>query len=329
MIGLLASALLAQPSFDVGGFTRPLELDAPSATVCRECHHEQFEAWSRSFHKASLTSPVFLDGLSVEPQLRCLVCHGPLSRQVRESWPNRAALSKGVLPSADSSIHEGITCAVCHVRDGVVLSPKVGSVPYGHPIRHEPGLRTSEFCGACHEFGGHAVIDGATQLNSLPMQTTLSEWREWGGSRTCQDCHMPEASHRVRGAHDEAFVRSALSLDVEGNRAIVTAHDVGHRVPTGDVFRHLVLWADDEPIARFGLELGRAVDSLGRPGVAAVVDTRLVPDRPVRLAIPRGTKRVRLTFHLTAPSARERPLLTQEDERFVVAERWLRAAAIR
>lgn len=326
MIELVVALVLTQPAFDVAGFTRPLELDVPSARVCRECHHRQFDEWSRSFHKASLTSPVFLDGLAAEPQRRCLICHGPLARQVEESWRTRGALVRGVRPPPESSLHEGITCSICHVRDGVVLSPRADSVPYAHPLRAEPGLRTSEFCGSCHEFSGHSVIDGATQLNSLPMQTTLSEWRAWGGAQTCQDCHMPDASHHVRGAHDEAFVRSALTLEVRNGAAIVVAHDVGHRVPTGDVFRHLVLWADDEPIARFGLELGRTVDEQGRPGVAAIADTRLSPDVPVIVKLPPATKVVRLTFHLTAPSARERPLLTQEDERFLVAEHRLRPA---
>lgn len=52
-----------------------------------------------------------------------------------------------------------------------------------HPVRHESALRTSEFCGSCHEFAGH-LIDGVTRLDELPTQTTVSEWREWGGVKT-------------------------------------------------------------------------------------------------------------------------------------------------
>lgn len=314
MNALLLGVLLAQPSFGVAGFTRPLVLDAPSAKQCADCHPDRAREWSASAHRESLTNRVFLDGFSTEPHLRCLICHGPLEAQVKATWPAREALAKGQLPALDSPVHEGITCAVCHVRDGVVLSPSAGSLPYGHPVRHEPALRTSEFCGTCHEFDGHAVVDGATQLNALPMQTTLSEWRAWGGAQTCQACHMPGSSHRVRGGHDVDFVRSAVRLEVRGAEAIVTAHDVGHRVPTGDVFRHLVLWADDEPLMRFGLELTRGVDARGRPGVLVAKDTRLVPDVPVTVRLPPGAKRVRLTYHFTSVSIRPRPLLTREDE---------------
>jgi len=125
---------------------------------------------------------------------------------------------------------------------------------------------------------------------------------------------MPASSHRVRGGHDVDFVRGAVRLEVRGAEAIVTAHDVGHRVPTGDVFRHLVVWADDEPLMRFGLELSRGVDARGRPGVSIAKDTRLVPDVPVTVRLPPGATRVRLTYHFTSESIRPRPLLTREDE---------------
>jgi len=311
---LLLWVVLAQPSFDVAGFTRPLQLDAPGAAACAACHPQRAAEWRASMHRQSLTSRVFLDGFSAEPQRRCLVCHGPLEAQLKHSWPSRHLLARGALPPEGSPVHEGITCAVCHVRDGEVLAPSAAALPYGHPVRFTPALRTSEFCGTCHEFTGHAVIDGATRLNALPMQTTLSEWRAWGGAQTCQGCHMPGASHRVRGGHDVDFVRGAVRLELEGGVAIVTAHDVGHRVPTGDVFRHLVLWADDEPLRRFGLELGRTEDAQGRPGVGVVRDTRLEPDVPVRVQVPAGARRVRLTWHFTDASPRPRPLLTREDE---------------
>ncbi len=312
---LLVLLVVAQVPFDTQGFTRPLALDAPSAEACATCHATQAREWGQSFHRQSLTSKVFRDGFASEPHLRCIVCHAPLERQAKAAWRLKAILGSGapLLPQ-NSAIHEGITCAACHVRDGEVLAPSATARAYAHPLRHEPALRTSAFCGTCHEFQGHALVDGVTRLNALPTQTTISEWRAWGGEQTCQACHMPNGSHRVRGGHDVDFVRSALKLEWREGSATVTAHDVGHRVPTGDVFRHLVLWADDVPLARFGLELGSAEDAAGNPGVQVTKDTRLVPDMPVRVTVPRATRVVRLTYHFTAPSPRARPLLTREDE---------------
>jgi hypothetical protein len=310
----LLLTLLSQVPFETRGFTRPLELDAPSAEACATCHAAQAAQWRQSFHRQSLTSPVFRDGFASEPHLRCVVCHAPLNRQAKAAWRAKAALGSAEPIPAASPIHDGITCAACHVRDGAVLAPNATAMPYAHPVRHEPALRTSEFCGSCHEFAGHALIDGVTRLNELPTQTTVSEWREWGGAKTCQACHMPDASHVVRGGHDVEFVRSALRLTWQGELATVTAHDVGHRVPTGDVFRHLVLWADDVPLARFGLELESGEDAAGNPGVRVTKDTRLVPDVPVRVPVPESARVVRLTYHFTSPSPRARPGLTREDE---------------
>lgn len=305
---------LAGVPFETHGFTRSLELDAPSAAACAGCHREQATQWNASAHRQSLTNRVFLDGFSAEPHQRCLVCHGPLEAQLKEAWLSRGSLARGVLPAADSPIHDGITCSVCHVRDGVVLSPRPGATAYGHPVRHEGALRSSEFCGSCHEFDGHSVVDGVTVLNALPMQTTLSEWKAWGGSTSCQGCHMPSGSHQLRGPRDLTFLRASLKLEVHDGVAVLTAQNVGHRVPTGDVFRHLMLWADDEPLRRFGLELSRGVDAQGRPGAVITADTRLVPNVPVRVPLPQSARRVRLTFHFTAPTGRDRPLLTREDE---------------
>jgi hypothetical protein len=311
---LLVAALLHQVPFETNGFTRPLPIDAPSAEACASCHAKETAEWRQSFHRQSLTSPVFRDGFSAEPHLRCVVCHAPLERQTRAAFRLKGVLgSRAALPD-DSPVHEGITCAACHVRGGEVLAPNASARPYGHPVRHEPSLKTSDFCASCHEFTGHALIDGVTVLNALPTQTTFSEWKQWGGAKTCQQCHMPQGSHRVRGAHDVDLLRGALTLEWRGAFATVTAHDVGHRVPTGDVFRHLVLWADDVPLARFGLELGPGVDAEGHTGVQVTKDTRLWPQVPVRVSVPATARVVRLTYHFTAPVPRAAPLLTREDE---------------
>ena len=42
----------------------------------------------------------------------------------------------------------GIGCAVCHVRDGKVLTARPISTAE-HATRYEPRLSSSEFCGSC------------------------------------------------------------------------------------------------------------------------------------------------------------------------------------
>lgn len=322
-LALLTALVAAQVSFDVDGFTRPLEVEFTSASRCAECHPGRAREWSESRHRASLTNRVFLDGFSVEPQRRCLVCHAPVAALLQAAVRQTSALRRGVVNNP--TLHDGLTCVTCHLRDGVISAPNATALPYAHPLRHEPALRTSAFCANCHEFTGHAVVDGKTVLNDFPVQTTFTEWKAWGGAQTCQGCHMPNASHQVRGAHDVEYLRESLSLEVDGRTARVTARGVGHELPIGDVFRHVVLWADDEVLQVFGLELAYGVDANGHGGVHITRNTRLKPDVTVSVPIPKRARSVRLTYHFTPSTPRPRPLLTREDELVLVHEVQLRA----
>ena len=127
---------------------------------------------------------------------------------------------------------------------------------------YSPLYHQSRYCAACHE----GTIAG------VPVYTTYSEWRQSPAHRRgqqCQDCHMAPtgtmeniapgrggvrrdpatlASHRMRGA-DGDMLRSCLDLTIEvrhqnNTLAVVVevgASNVGHRVPTGFIDRHLVL----------------------------------------------------------------------------------------
>ena len=71
-------------------------------------------------------------------------------------------------------------------------------------------VRTSEFCGACHELTVPILNHG------MPEQRTFSEWKfsdyskvsnvgydpikkqAWNGEQRCQDCHMPKLKHEYK-----------------------------------------------------------------------------------------------------------------------------------
>lgn len=306
---LLAGTAGAEPPspWDFGTFLEPVRVAGASAATCEPCHSDVYSAWSQSRHRRSLDNAVFLDGFAAEPHARCIYCHAPLEEQAKAALRRRSALvrerSLASVPKA-SLAHEGITCVTCHVRDGVVLTANPKAVDEGHPLKLEPRLAEPSFCASCHEFLGHEVIDGKSVLTDEKMQTTWSEWRAWrerGGQGTCQDCHMPGKSHAFRGAYDLQFLRGALALRVEPVRgqlvAVLESRGVGHDFPTGDVFRHLTLWADGRAVARFGqtFELQPAADGtfqLRRTG-----NTSIQPFQPARVVLPAGTQRVRVTYH--------------------------------
>jgi hypothetical protein len=306
---LLATAAGAEsPSpWDFGSFLEPIRVSGASAEDCGACHTEVYEAWRQSRHRRSLDNAVFLDGFAAEPHDRCVYCHAPLEQQAKAVMRKRPAVirERTLDPVPRESLaHEGITCVTCHVRGGVVMTATPQPPEADHPLRSEPKLAQPSFCASCHEFLGHDQVDGQTVLNGEKLQTTWSEWSAWrarGGQGTCQSCHMPGGSHAFRGAYDRNLLRGALSLRLEqaGGRlvAVLESRGVGHAFPTGDVFRHLTLWADDKPLARFGQTFELTTTEAGALHLRRTGNTALQPFEPSRVELPAGTRRIRVTYH--------------------------------
>ena len=304
---LSAPAAGAESPWGFGDFRAPLPVPHVSAEECGTCHTEQYTAWRQSLHRGSFDNPVFLEGFAVEPHARCVYCHAPSPEQSKALLRQRPVLvrerSMASVPKA-SLAHEGIHCATCHLRGDVVLTPNAGVTSDAHGLRHEPELAESSFCAGCHEFLGHDLVNGRTLLTDEKMQTTWSDWSAWrarGGEGTCQSCHMPGKAHTFRGAYDLDYLRGALSLRLEPARgrfvAVLESRGVGHSFPTGDVFRHLRLWADGRPVARFGQTFSLSFAEDGQAQLRRSGDTSLKPFVPVRVTLPANTRRVRVTYH--------------------------------
>jgi hypothetical protein len=145
-------------------------------------------------------------------------------------------------------------------RNGDLLfyGPLPDAVRQGESFAELPLYRESRICASCHEgvlFGVH-------------VYGTYTEWLQSPArveGRQCQSCHMTPtgtltniapghggierdprtlASHRFPGGQSD-MLRRCLQMDVQcqGERVEVTlrADNVGHRVPTGFIDRHLVL----------------------------------------------------------------------------------------
>lgn len=309
---LLAVSLGASPFTD---FLRPVSLPgAQPAAACTGCHRLEGEQWEKSRHKSAMTNAIFLEGFAAEPHRRCVNCHAPLEEQARDVRRNHRALVDRRSSDGLGIAHEGITCVTCHLRDGGVTTSRPNAEAVSHPVAFDPSLGRSDGCAACHEFLAHEVEDGRTRVVDEPMQTTFSEWQRWaagGGQGTCQSCHMPDGSHALRGAFDLEWMRASIRLEVAAGFATIRPVGVGHRFPTGDVMRHLVLWADGVELARFGKQ--------GHQRLAG--DTSLEPDVEVRVRLPPHTSQVRLTYHRTEDSSP----LPREDVVVTLATRAIRA----
>lgn len=254
----------------------PAGLASLRAVECARCHADVYAQWSGSVHAEAWHDPQFQAEWRKDRELwLCLNCHTPLANQqpvlvvgLRDGDVRQPDAAPN--PVFDPALRdEGVTCAVCHVRDGAVLSVRdAGGAP--HPVRPDAAGLSERICLHCHnalaDYGGALVCTFDTgddwARTDLPAQGV-----------TCRDCHLPEVArtaadgtvrrarhHRIVGAGipkgpstDPPAPRSGLVVSVEAPsrpvrpgrtapvRVTVANRLAGHAVPTGDVERFVVL----------------------------------------------------------------------------------------
>ena len=291
-------------------FERPMAIAVPpgltslSARDCGGCHRDAYQEWAGSMHARAWTDPYFqVDFEFDRSQQICLNCHTPLRDQQEDlvlGFRDRDKVQPILAPneSFDETLRdEGVTCAVCHVRDGVIIGP-FGDTNAPHPTRREPGMTDgSGACRQCH------VVSGKRwdTFYRIPPCGTVAEITESGESPDCASCHMPAVErplvtggaprqsrrHLFRGGHDPDTVRRALAVDVEmtdpegGQRtAIVGVSNAGadHYLPTGTPDRHLTVEfklksKDGRVLEEKTHRLKRTI--MWRPFIVDLWDTRL------------------------------------------------------
>lgn len=183
---------------------RPLmETDFPSAKQCKACHPNQYNDWSRSMHHYAQSSPIYMAfNLTLQERTGgtigtfCTRCHTPVGTELGEN-----GLLRNIHRSQISM--EGVTCVVCHRRigkhnksnarialqpgqvlDTCIYGPFDDSPSTNHPNKANPFMKTSAFCGACHD---------VTSPQGLRLEEAFSEWQNSPAAKagqTCQSCHM-------------------------------------------------------------------------------------------------------------------------------------------
>lgn len=239
--------------------------------ACERCHEVIAREWRGSLHHEAFDDPVFLAAYGLESQTFCRSCHVP------ESDPSREATAR--------ERHLGVGCVSCHVQDGEIVSARSsGSAP--HPVRASARFGREDACASCHEF------EFPNRQPAL-MQGTVTEHRASPeASASCQSCHMPmvddagggrHRGHRFQVAGDEALLRRAVwaRAAVTNEREItiaVRATGAGHAVPTGDMFRRLVVRATAGDLEAKPVVLARTFEMTRAGGAVARVqksDARL------------------------------------------------------
>jgi hypothetical protein len=229
-----------------------------SAQSCNACHFQTHKDWSGSAHATAWSNDVFQEALArAGNSTACSQCHLPLANQharLAAGYIEGDLARPNLLPNPiwDATLmSEGVTCAACHVRDGMIIGTRaIPDAP--HPVAVSEELGTSAACATCHQL----TWEGADQ----PFYDT---YREWEGSAyaeagvRCQDCHMPARAGMATASrfaatpgHDfTAEIGRAVSVLVklqapEIQRGQATPVEItiqntgaGHHFPTGSPFK--------------------------------------------------------------------------------------------
>ncbi len=195
----------------------PAPLPSISAQACNACHGEVHDQWAASGHARASTNPVYRKAVEAAGDpLLCRDCHLPLENQRADlaSGKGKLGASQRIAnPAFQPSLAlEGVTCAACHVRDGVILGPRdLPADRAPHPVRAEAALRGAEACAACHQI----TLPGAEEH---PFVDTLGEWARSPYAEagiTCADCHMKRVSGIVGGSRYATFASHGLTRGLE------------------------------------------------------------------------------------------------------------------
>lgn len=315
LVLLALGSLFEQALRPLQQVTPPPPIASLSAQACAPCHPREYAQWRGSRHAQAYRNRLFQSSYRREPEAWCIYCHAPLPAQ------SRAALGSQNERLAEPLLDEGINCAVCHVREGAILTSRAATAPASaaHAMRREPLLSTSAFCAGCHEFNfpRHAP---PLSYSAAPMQSTFAEWQRTERTRDCQDCHMPRGEHRFPGGHDVEYLRQHVSIALQRSadqlQIRVRATGIGHSFPTGDPFRRLRLslcseesCSDPELILLFRrgyrrtatsyvLERDTTLPPPGPSGVSIRDLTMPLPDELKSLAV----LHYRLSYAYAAPS---------------------------
>lgn len=305
--------------------------DFESAKKCRSCHPGFYEQWSQSMMSQAYTHrwdeieyfDLAVAHAKVKPELKdvvdgCNGCHTPLAFMGGPLPPAR--------PSEKSMANESVSCEVCHLIQSAQTDPpynfsyliKPGMTKYSsrkpeiespaHKIIQNDFLKTTEFCGNCHnEKSPFGIWVKSTQL----------EWKEGPyaaeGIR-CQDCHMPKAGyqyalmgktyadarlHLFHGAHDPGKVRGTIELRIQpdireaepGETIVFTValfnQKTGHKFPKDSV-EDWIVWLQVEATDTKGKVYHLNVDKKGFEGEEYTISGNYLAyqDMGVPLGIP-------------------------------------------
>ncbi len=295
-------------------FERPMHiktpegLDSVSAKECKNCHEEIYQEWSESMHAKAWTDPYYqIDYVFDGSQQICLNCHIPLENQQENlvlGFQDKEKFKPILKPNPDFDPElqlEGVTCLVCHIKDGKIVGP-FGSTDAPHATIADPEITQGmKVCEKCHVAFGERW----DTFYKIPPCGTVSEIIRSGQEIDCVGCHMPEVmrpialgsevrkgrKHYFRGGHHPEQVMKSLEVKFkkevikDNYKFIFELTNIGasHNLPTGTPDRHLTL--ELRLLDESGILIKEQIFKmkryiLWRPFIIDLIDTRLPYEQP-------------------------------------------------
>lgn len=281
----------------------PADLVSLKAADCGSCHIEIYQEWQTSLHSKAFTGPFFTAYLKKDKgDPTCLICHVPLQNQspVMLSSPSGQFddLEIRTNPDFDAELqNEGVTCSGCHVRDGVVYGPyPADEMNAPHPVAFDAKFLQKSFCNQCHEVPSKRFSLMREGICSTGEESNSGPWADKG--YICQNCHMPEVNrplvpgypsregrkHTWPGGYSSHQLQKVFSFEATKNgqqlTVTITNSGAGHKAPTGDPDRFIVLefvWKDEKGHSDTLQTIRFKRQVIWQPVMFVLSDNRLAP----------------------------------------------------
>lgn len=250
----------------------PHGLSSISAESCGSCHQNHYNEWKISTHRFAWLDQQFQAEIKKDNSpFLCLNCHIPLQNQ-QEELVHGLINDNIYTPKTTKNLNfdkslqlEGITCAVCHVRDEQIIGP-TGTKKAPHSTKKDSDFLSESLCISCHN--ASAIITDELVCSF----ETGDEWINYSrvNKKTCIDCHMPKTYREIVNGHpprESRFhsfpgsgipksdsqnpeVLNGLSIKLKQTsktvqlglfrtELVVKNEFAGHNVPTGDPERFI------------------------------------------------------------------------------------------
>ncbi len=289
-----------------------------NAKTCGNCHKKFYQEWKTTIHSKAWTDPYFKADMKFDGnQFVCRLCHTPLDQQLpskvlgyrdKNKWDPILTPNPNFNPKLQ---HEGVTCAVCHLRNGKILGV-LGNTNAPHPVKIIDS--PNQICVRCHvskneKFGvfSKLPICGTVAEITKSKKTKIGESIFLNvKSLGCVNCHMPlekrplveggpirnARRHLWRGGHDPNMVKKAITVTFNQTektnknytfKLSIVNSGAAHYVPTGTPDRHftikLLAYGKFGKVIKQKLEIIKR-NFIWRPFIFELSDTRLRPGLP-------------------------------------------------